>query len=205
MTLDWMDIPEFQDAEITPNANIDAIRNNVLYLQERGGDIVASQWDIPTAVAAFDFQNLPTEDYEAYNLLCMLRFDGASSLVNGSLNNDTTGSNYECLWWQSAHTTITNDRITNQPRLFHLTIPGTSHFAAAYVMASVWFFNVRDTSRWTVGYSEVMRHWDNLVNQNSSSFVWKNTSVVDRITVYPVTAGNWDAGTGAILWGYRYA
>jgi hypothetical protein len=206
MTFDWIDIPEFEDAQIAPNASIDAIRNNILYLQESSGDLVASQWDIPSAVSSFDFQDLPTEDdeYDAYELLCMLRFSGSSSFVNGSLNGDTTGSNYECLWWQSAHTTITNDRITNQPRLFHITVPGTSHFAAAYVMASLWFFNVRDTSRWTIGYSEVIRHWDSQVNQNSSSFVWKNTSVVDQITIYPATAGNWAAGMGAILWGYRY-
>ena len=123
-------------------------------------------------------------------------------IVNGGLDsggaecnlrfNSDTGSNYSYTALEGNGTSASSYRGSNQTKLWFTSYYNTSR--------SMSIINIQDYSNSTTYKTALIRHNNTSVYTAASAGIWRSTSAITAIELYPASY-NWATGTTFILYG----
>lgn len=121
--------------------------------------------------------------------------DSGSAECNLRFNSDT-GSNYSYTALEGNGTSASSYRASNQTRLWF-----TSYYSASRSMSII---NIQNYSNSTTYKTAVIRHNNASVYTAASVGLWRSTSAITAIELFP-TSNNWATGTTFTLYGIASA
>ena len=183
--------------------------NPVISLQALGantgapGSVKIAETILGSAQASVTFSSIP-QVYRSLRLVWMGRGDAGAEQAMGARPNSDAGSNYELQEFNSTGTSMVNTYTGTLSYASIGDITSTNSTANYFNMGETLIPFYASTSNQKLFLSDYFRrHTSTTGNlyRNSRYAAWKSTAAITSLTIFPVSSGNFVAGSSFALYG----
>jgi hypothetical protein len=204
--LNFTPMREFRSGLLVGAFDMNAFRDNLLYLRERSRDIISYGFDLPQS-AGMSIQDLPTEEegIDAYEFWVLAQVTGTGAPIPRiQLNNNSTAGNYESQRLVAGGASVSSSRDTESATLNHFWLPSVGTDGAnSWWICRTMLYNVRNTARHVLSFANISVGFSSGIWSGLDIGVWKQTAVVTRIDLTPA-ANQLSAGHSYVLRALRF-